>query len=168
MEIWDGYFKDGSLSGIDLIRGKEIPRGQYHLVCEVLVKHLDGSYLLMQRDNSKPNYPGYFEATAGGSALKGENKIACIKRELLEETGITSDNFEQKAYNVCDDDQCIFYSFLCVTNCVKRNIKLQKGETISFKWLRKEEFIEFINSDEVIETQIKRQTDYFKTREFLS
>lgn len=42
----------------------------------------------MRRDLSKPNYGGYYEATAGGSALKGEDKMACVKRELFEETGI--------------------------------------------------------------------------------
>lgn len=57
MEVWDGYFKDGSLSGVDLIRSEDIPEGLYHLVCEVLVRHTDGDYLLMDRDRSKPNYP---------------------------------------------------------------------------------------------------------------
>ena len=37
----------------------------YHLVCEVIVKHTDGTYLLMQRDKNK-HYGEYWEATAGG------------------------------------------------------------------------------------------------------
>lgn len=120
MEVWDGYFKDGSLSGIDLIRGADIPEGLYHLVCEVLVRHTDGDYLLMERDSSKPNYPGFFEATAGGSALKGEDKISCIKRELYEETGISADEFEEVGYNVFDYNKSIFYAYLCVTDCDKK------------------------------------------------
>ena len=164
MEIWDGYFRDGSLSGIDLIRGKGIPKGQYHLVCEALVKHVDGDYLLMQRDISKPNYPKYFEATAGGSALKGEDKIACIKRELFEETGIVSSNFEEIAYNIDEHNQCIFYSFLCVTDCDKNSIKLQKGETMSYKWISEKDFIEFINQDNMIDTQKKRYLNFFKSK----
>ena len=58
------------------------------MVCEILVRHTDGDYLLMQRDFRKSNFGGYYEATAGGSALKGEDKITCAKRELFEETGI--------------------------------------------------------------------------------
>ena len=38
MEIWDGYFEDGTLAGVDLIRGEKIPEGFYHLVSEVLVQ----------------------------------------------------------------------------------------------------------------------------------
>ena len=75
MEIWDGYLMDGSLANQDLVRGEPIPKDLYHLVSEILVRHVDGDYLIMQRDFNKPNYGGYYEATAGGSALKGEDKI---------------------------------------------------------------------------------------------
>jgi len=61
---------DGTLANQDLIRGENIPKGLYHLVSEILVRHIDGDYLLMQRDRRKPKYGGYYEATAGGSALR--------------------------------------------------------------------------------------------------
>ncbi len=161
MEIWDGYNKDETLANIDLVRGESIPRGLYHLVCKVLVQHVDGDYLLMQRDISKPNYGGFYEATAGGSALKGEDSIACIKRELLEETGISEDEYKLLNKFVYDDDQCIFYVFLCITTCDKNSITLQAGETMAYKWVSEEEFKEFINSGEMIEKQKKRYLDYF-------
>lgn len=167
MEVWDGYFRDGTPANIDLIRGTVLPDGLYHLVCEVLVKHKDGDYLLMRRDLSKPNYGGYYEATAGGSALKGEDKIACIKRELFEETGIIAENFEEIDHFVLDDDKCIFYTFLCVTDCDKTSIKLQKGETMSYKWLNEIDFVSFVNSEEMIETQKKCYLNYFNKKGYL-
>lgn len=167
MEVWDGYFRDGKLANIDLIRERVIPDGLYHLVCEVLVQHKDGDYLLMKRDLSKPKYGGYYEATAGGSALKGEDKIDCVKRELFEETGIISENFEELDRFVFDDDKCIFYTFLCVTECAKTSITLQKGETIAYKWINEKDFISFINSREIIETQKKRYLNYFKKKGYL-
>ena len=39
MEIWDGYLQDGRKAGVDLVRGKPVPAGLYHLVSEVLVRH---------------------------------------------------------------------------------------------------------------------------------
>ena len=167
MEIWDGYFRDGTLANIDLIRGEELPEGIYHMVCEVLVQHKDGDYLLMKRDLSKPNYGGYYEATAGGSALKGEDKIECIKRELLEETGIASESFKELDSFVCDDSKCIIYTFLCITDCDKTSIILQKGETMAYKWLNEKEFISFINSEEIIETYKKRYLNYFNEKGYL-
>ena len=31
MEIWDGYNKDGTLAGVDIIRGEPIPDGIYFI-----------------------------------------------------------------------------------------------------------------------------------------
>ena len=66
-----------------------------------------------------------------------------------------------------DDDNCLFHSFLCTTDCDKNNIKLQKGETISFKWISENEFIEFVNSDKMIDTQKRRYTNWLKEKGYL-
>lgn len=167
MEIWDGYYKNGTLANVDLVRGEPVPNGLYHLVCEVLVRHIDGDFLLMQRDFNKDMYAGFYEATAGGSALKGENKFQCIKRELLEETGIVCDEFEEIAYNAFDNGNSRFYSFLCTVDCDKQSVKLQKGETVSFKWVSENEFIEFINSDKMIDRQKRRYSNWFKSKGYI-
>ena len=167
MEVWDGYFIDGTLANIDLIRGEVFPEGLYHMSCEVLVKHKDGDYLLMRRDFSKSNYGGYYEATAGGAALKGENKIECIKRELFEETGIISENFKELDRFIYDESKCIFYTFLCSVDCNKTSIKLQEGETMSYKWVSEKDFIKFVNSAEIINLQNQRYLNYFIENGFL-
>ena len=48
MELWDAYDAQGKRIGETLIRGEPIPNGRYHMVCEALVRHADGEYLLMQ------------------------------------------------------------------------------------------------------------------------
>ena len=158
MEIWDAYLSDGTKAGKDLIRGEEIPKGLYHLVCEIIVRHEDGDYLLMQRDPRKPNFGGMFEATAGGSALKGETPLTCAKRELTEETGIIPLSLE--GISVFVSHNTIYHNFLAITDCDKANILLQEGETVSFKWLNEQDFIKFVNSDEMIAAQRKRYLPY--------
>lgn len=160
MELWDAYLQDESLAGTDLVRGEPIPKGLYHLVCQILVRHIDGEYLLMQRDLNKPNYPGFYEATAGGSALKGEDKFQCAYRELAEETGIKAENMEIIGRFVSKDT--IYYQFLCVTDCRKDSILLQKEETISYHWITEEEFISFVNSNQMIPSQKTHYLEYFK------
>lgn len=167
MEICGGYFRDGTRANIDLVRGDILPDGLYHMVCEVLVQHKDGDYLLMRRDISKSNYGGYYEATAGGSALKGEDKMACVKRELLEETGVVSENFKELGRFIYDDYKCIFYTFLCTTDCDKTSIALQNGETMSYKWVNETDFISFVNSKEIIEIQKNRYLNYFNQKGYL-
>ena len=86
-EIWDAYDRQfHKIENITLIRGQNIEDGMYHLVSEIIVKHRDGTYLLMQRDPRK-RHGGKWELTAGGSALKGETPHQCALRELREETG---------------------------------------------------------------------------------
>ena len=80
MERWDAYDRNfRKVEGVTLIRGEPIPEGLCHLVCDVLVRHCDGTYLLMQRDRRK-HYGGMWEATAGGSALQNETPMECAVR----------------------------------------------------------------------------------------
>lgn len=157
MEIWDAYNSDFEIiDGMTLIRGEEasIPRGVYHLVCHVLVQHTDGSYLLMQRDPRKP-YANMWEATAGGSALKGETPLVAARRELLEETGISSDDLEEICRYVWEPTHCVYYLYLCVTNCSKDSVLLQEGETVAYKWATADE-IRLMSSDEILSEQMRQ------------
>lgn len=162
VELWDAYNRDGNPAGRDLIRGEPIPDGLCHIVCEILVRHTDGSYLLMQRDFNKEGYAGMFEASAGGSVLKGETAYDGAIRELKEETGIIADKLT-RIYCVYNGRHAILHGFLCVTDCDKSSVSLQEGETISYKWLDKEKFIEFINSEESIKEQQDRLTPYLNS-----
>lgn len=166
MEIWDAYDQEGRLTGKKLVRGETIPEGLYHLVCEILVRHADGDYLLMQRDLRKKGYPGFWEATAGGSALKGEDALACARRELREETGIAAESFtEIGRYVSCDT---IYQQFLCVTACDKAAVTLQEGETIAFRWVSEAEFAAFANSSDMIDTQRTRYLPFLRRKGYVS
>ena len=125
MEVWDAYKGFEKIEGITLIRGEAIPDGVYHLVSDVIVRHADGTYLLMQRDSRK-HFGGMWEATAGGSALTGEGSLACAIRELREETGIESEELTEVGRVVSHDT--IYVEFLCVTEWPKDKILLQEGE----------------------------------------
>ncbi len=140
MEVWDAYDSSFKLvDGVYLIRDEVIPEGLYHLVCQVLVQHVDGTYLLMQRDKDK-SQGGMWEASAGGSALKGENAKVAAKRELFEETGIVADNLKEKhKYKFRNS---ILVEFFTTIYRDKTKIALQKGETQNFKWVNAKKLIE--------------------------
>lgn len=165
MEIWDAYLKDGTPTGQTLARGEKIPEGLYHLGCEILVRHADGDYLLMQRDLRKPCYPGYWEATAGGSALQGEDALACARRELREETGIEAKTLTEVGRFTSHDT--IYCQYLCTTDGDKAAVALQEGETIAYRWVTEEEFAKFVNSPEMIDTQKTRYQPYLRRMGYL-
>ena len=160
MEIWDGYKSDGSLAGVDLVRGEPIPDDLYFMTVEILVRHTDGDYLLMHRDPRKSAFAGYFEATAGGAAQKGEDPLTAALRELREETGIRASELEPIDHMLYR--RMLNYQYLCVTDCDKDSVTLQEGETVGYKWVSEAEFIAFIHSGEMIPTQRERYDEYFK------
>ena len=162
MEKWNAYTKDGQLTDKILVRGETIPEGFYFMACEILVRHIDGDYLCMKRSVSKEKFGGYLEATAGGAALLGEDKYQCAKRELKEETGLDCNEFREIGCFVSDAYRSIFYSFDCIVDCDKDAVQLQEGETEGYVWMSEDEFINFVNSGEMIPTQYERHVEYFK------
>ena len=121
-----------------LIRGEPVPEGLYHLVSEILVRHADGSFLLMQRDQRK-HLGGMWEASAGGSALRGESALDCALRELREETGVTGTQITELGWIVDRERHTIYAEYLCITDMEKDRVLLQEGETSAYRWIRAED-----------------------------
>lgn len=137
-ELWDAYDADGhKLPDLRLVRGQSLPDGVFHLVCEVVVRHADGSYLLMQRAATKPG-GGLWELTAGGSALQGEDAAACAARELREETGLVADSLREIRQMAYPQRHTRYATYLCLTACPKDAVTLQPGETAAFRWVERQ------------------------------
>lgn len=154
MEIWDAYNAQfEKIQNTILVRGEKIPDGLFHLVCEILVKHIDGTYLLMQRDFGRA-YGGMWEATAGGSALAGETPLECAERELREETGIIASKLTEVGCLIDHKQHSIYVEYLCITDCKKNNVSLQEDETIAFKWVSRDELVS-MRADELATKRIQ-------------
>ena len=158
MELWDAYNQNGQKTGGTLVRGESIPAGLYHLVSCVVVRHTDGDYLLMRRSPNKEHYPNIWEIGAGGSVLRGETSSESARRELEEETGIANGIWSEMGRSVEADT--IYDGYLCVTDWPKDQIRLQEGETVAYRWLDREEFIAFFDSDDCID-RFKRRLGRF-------
>ena len=141
-ELWDAYDKVfNKIENVTLVRGEAVPENMYHLVSEIIVKHTDGTYLLMQRDFVK-HFGGMWELTAGGSALKGETAEECAARELREETGIEAADLREISRIVHEAHRTLYVEYLCVTDWDKDAVALQEGETVAYKWVGKQEVLE--------------------------
>lgn len=143
MELWDAYDADfNKIEGVTLVRGEETSFSDdiFHLVCDILVRHIDGTYLLMQRDPQK-SYGGMWEASACGSALQGETPTDAAQRELLEETGIVTTDLIEVGRIVDKSKHSVYVEFLCVTDWDKNKIQLQEGETVNYRWVSATELL---------------------------
>lgn len=151
-ELWDAYDNAfNKINGITLVRGEPLFDGIYHLVAEIIVKHTDGTYLLMQRDRKK-HLGGMWELTAGGSALQGESASDCATRELGEETGISAIKMKEIGRLIHDTHHSLYVEYLCVTNCEKNSVRLQEGETVNYQWVKRSSLLE-MSKDELASTR---------------
>jgi 8-oxo-dGTP diphosphatase len=158
-KLWDAYLADGRKAGRTIARGEPIPKGLYHIVADVLVKHADGDHLVMQRDPHLVVFPGQFEAGASGAVLAGETPYEGALRELLEETGLIADSLTF-LFTVNNQRETLFFCYLCSTSCDKQSVTLQEGETIAFRWLSEAEFLAFFQSQEFAAGPRERRTPY--------
>lgn len=149
-EVFDAVDINGNKLDKDMIRGNEPVEGLYHFVIEVITLNEKNQILVTKRHKSK-NYPLFWEIT-GGAVLKGESIIQGAKRELEEETGIISHDF-QLLYQAVEKDR-LFRGLLTTVNSPK--IRLQPEETIDYKWIDACDFVAFMNRDDFIPSARKR------------
>lgn len=164
MEIWDLYDREGKRTGKTWERSlgdKQIPEGYYHMVVDILVQHVDGTYLLTQRDMHKDTYPGFWEASAGGAATSGEEPLEAARRELFEETGLTALSMELVGHSFRESSHGMYYSYLAKVDADKDSVVLQEGETVDYKWVDDKGLIEHVDSDVAVKTHNDRYKEYF-------
>ncbi len=165
MEIWDLYDEQGRKTGEtwERSRAREIPEGRYHLVCDILIRHQDGEFLLTLRDPAKDIYPGCLEASAGGSALAGETPEEAARREMREETGLNAEKLELIGTTRRSQSHSVIYAFLATVSCGKNTVRLQEGETVDYQWVDTPTLLSMIREEPVLKIQYPRYKPYLDT-----
>lgn len=158
MEKWDLYTKYREKTGMEHIRGEEIPDGLYHLVVHVWIKNDKGQFLVSKRAADRPLHPLMWEST-GGSVIKGENSIEGAIRETKEEVGIDLQKengkllfskIRGKNHNDIMDVWLFGYNGrLCLENATT-------AEVAECKWAPPEEIQQMYDKGEFVDT-----LDYF-------
>lgn len=162
-ELWEALYEDESPAGFYLARGVKIPKGYYHLVVEVVISHQDGDHLLVRRSMEKHKLPGRWEASASGSALPGESSLEAARREVWEETGINRGEFTFLSRRVYPELGVIFHDYHCLTSFEKNELLMQEGETEEYRWVNKNDFLDFMDSEEAIPWQKERLEAYIQS-----
>lgn len=165
MEIWDLYDEKGNKTGgtWERSRAKEIPEVRYHIVCDILIRHRDGDFLLTLRDSRKEMYPGCWEASAGGSALAGETPEEGARREMQEETGLKAEKLELISITRKSDSRSVVYAFIAMVDATKDSVMLQEGETVDYQWMKLSALRKMIRDEPVLAIQYPRYKPYLDT-----
>ena len=96
--------------------------------------------------------------------MKGESPLEGACRELREETGIEAAGALRELYRMVHrEHHAIYHGYLLVTDWPKNRIALQKGETISYRWLSREEFLDFYDNGLSIGSQKGRLKEFVES-----
>lgn len=121
----------------------------------VLVLATVGDKILVQTEE-QPDRPEPFESLPGGRQDEGEEPLATAKRELVEETGYVSDDWELwSERKPVGKIEWTVYAYIA-RNCVKKQEpRLDEGEKIKSRLISLEELLAFADDPTFQEREMK-------------
>lgn len=81
--------------------------------------------------------------------LKGESTEVGAMRELREETGIAIDKKDLHFVGKLADENCLYFSYIAFISD-NATVTLQEGETVGYRFMPYDEFINFSLTDEFV------------------
>ena len=146
MELWDAYDENRIPTGGVLVRGEKVPDGLYRLVVHACIFNRKNEMLIQKRTMEKDAFPGLWDLTVGGSAIRGDDSRAAIARELKEELGLEYDfsgiqpNFTVHFNHGFDD------VYLIEWDVDLKDLVLQKEEVSAARWAGLDEVLDMIRA----------------------
>lgn len=115
---------------------------------------------IVVQEQEQPHLSSPYFSLPGGNFEDGDDPISCAKRELEEETGLTSDTWEEwftvpLGFRVLCDNY-----FFIAKNCAGNEIqKLDGGEKITNKLLSFDEFLDLRNNPAFLNIDLVRHLE---------
>lgn len=152
-EYFDLYSADRRSLGRKIQRGAPIPKGEYHIVVQIMTINSKGEILLTQRVPEKTS-GGRWECS-GGCAISGETSRTAAVRELFEETGIRTSADEIELEWSITTDSMLRDFYIVNKNVSLESICLQAAEVCAAKWVSLERLEEMVQSGQTTRTVAK-------------
>ena len=123
------------------------------LIAQVPIKNRDESRLMVLNREDKTiedkTFKDILDYLQPGDCLVRNNTKVIPARlyGIKEETGINEGICEEIYSLVHEGHHAIYYGYLFVASFDKKGIRLQEGETIDYKWITKNEVIDFYKTE---------------------
>ena len=149
----------GEKTGETILKKEAHKNGTWHGSIHVLIVNKDHDKTLLQkRSATKSLYPNTWDITVGGHISAGEDNLTSAKRELEEELGLTSsqydlifvDKVKEKLNNngVISNEWVSIY--IAYADIDINDIVLQEEEVSDIRWCSKDELNSFIEANTII------------------
>ena len=153
MEYFDLYTADRQPLGYKIQRGAPIPRGEYHIVVQIMTVNRKGEVLLTQRVPEKTS-GGKWECS-GGCAVTGETSQQAAVRELREETGLAVTPEDISLEWTLTTDSMLRDFYIVTKDARLESLRLQATEVCAAKWVSFERLEEMVRAGQTTRTVAK-------------
>ena len=153
MEYVDLYTADRKPLGRSIQRGVQVPRGEYHIVVQIMTVNRKGEILLTQRVPEKTS-GGKWECS-GGCAISGETSREAAVRELREETGLRVSTEDITLEWTLTTDSMLRDFYIVTKDARLESLMLQATEVCAAKWVTFERLEEMVHTGQTTRTVAK-------------
>ena len=153
MEYFDLYTADRKPLGRSIQRGVQVPRGEYHIVVQIMTVNRKGEILLTQRVPEKTS-GGKWECS-GGCAISGETSREAAVRELREETGLRVSTEGITLEWTLTTDSMLRDFYIVTKDARLESLMLQATEVCAAKWVTFERLEEMVHTGQTTRTVAK-------------
>ncbi|MGN0700137.1 MAG: NUDIX domain-containing protein [Oscillospiraceae bacterium] len=153
MEYFDLYTADRKPLGRSIQRGVQVPRGEYHIVVQIMTVNRKGEILLTQRVPEKTS-GGKWECS-GGCAVSGETSREAAVRELREETGLRVSTEDITLEWTLTTDSMLRDFYIVTKDARLESLMLQATEVCAAKWVTFERLEEMVHTGQTTRTVAK-------------
>lgn len=149
-ELVDVYDRDRRPTGRIVPRGSRFGEGEYRLIVHICLFNSRGEMLIQQRSPEKRSYGGYWDVSAGGHSMAGENSAAAASRELFEELGLSRDfSHTAPAISVFFADGFDDYYIIRSDNAIS-DFKVQEDEVSAIRWASLDEIRQMMKTGDFV------------------
>lgn len=151
MELWDVYDVNRNVTGRTMVRGEAFKKGDYHLVVHVCIFNSKNEMLIQQRQAWKDGWPGMWDITVGGSAVRGETSQIAAEREMYEEIGYKLDLSDERPFFTINFEVGFDDYYLVEREVDIESLVLQYEEVQNAKWASKDEILQLVRDGKFID-----------------
>ena len=149
MEHFDLYDINRRFVGRQIRRGEKLPKDLYHIVVHLCIFNGQGQLLIQRRRDEKEGFPGLWDISLGGSALRGETSLDALKREAMEELGFAVQGDPVPVMTMMFSEGFDDY-YICRADVEPGRLTLQKEEVARVRWASLDEVLDLISDGRFI------------------
>lgn len=157
MEKFDIYDAHQSKTGRIGRRGVPLEKHEFRIVVTVLIFNHQGELLIQKRQKDKIGFPGYWDYSASGQVITGEEPWQGAQREVSEELGIKID-LSQTPYRFSHSFNEGWDLFYFVTKDIEiEQLRIQTSEVAECRWVNESEYVDLVEKGLFIPYLFARQ-----------